>query len=318
MWKPFSRLVAAAIVILAPSAAFAAEPLVSTEWLSAKLGAKDVIVVDLRTKVGGASKDDYLKAHIPGAQWSDYPGAWRTERDGVKGAVPSVEKLEAHLSELGVAEGRTVVLVPVGKGATDLGVATRIYWTLKYLGHDEVSILDGGWKAWLEAGLPTEAGEVTPTGDMFVAEPRPEYLIDTAQAAQSLNTGVTFLDARPEAQYRGKEKSGDVARFGRIPGAASLDQNLFYDGARERLKPLAELKAAVPAALAPDAPIVSYCNTGHWASINWFVLHELLGYQDVRLYADSMAGWTLDPERPVDSERTRLDDLKAWWNGLFS
>lgn len=317
MLKILSRLAAAAVFVVASGAALAAEPLVSTEWLRNRLGAEDVVVLDLRTKLGGASKEDYLKAHIPGAVWSDYPGAWRSERDGVKGAVPSIEKLEAHLSELGVSDGKTVVLVPVGKGSTDLGVATRIYWTLKYLGHEEVSILDGGWKAWLEAGLPTEAGDVTPTGDMFVAAPRPDFLIDTPQAAQSLNTGVVFLDARPEAQYRGKDKSGDVARYGRIPGAASLDQNLFYDAARERLRPLSEMKAAVPAALTPETPIVSYCNTGHWASINWFVLHELLGYQDVRLYADSMAGWTLDPERPAASERTRLDDLKAWWNGLF-
>jgi len=127
-----------------------------------------------------------------------------------------------------------------------------------------------------------------------------------------------LLDGRPDAQYRGKEKHSAAARFGRIPGAMSLDQNLFYDAQSERLKDLPALKASVPAALALDAAIVSYCNTGHWAATNWFVLHEILGYGNVTLYDESMVGWTANAALPVDSERTRLDDLKAWLDGLFS
>jgi thiosulfate/3-mercaptopyruvate sulfurtransferase len=79
--------------------------------------------------------------------------------------------------------------------------------------------------------------------------------------------------------------------------------------------PLDEIKATVPASFAPDADIVSYCNTGHWAATNWFVLHELLDYENVRLYDASMVGWTVDDGREVESNRTRFDDLKAWWSG---
>jgi thiosulfate/3-mercaptopyruvate sulfurtransferase len=98
----------------------------------------------------------------------------------------------------------------------------------------------------------------------------------------------------------------------------SLDQNFFYDAQSERLKDLPALKASVPATLVLDAAIVSYCNTGHWAATNWFVLHEILGYSNVTLYDESMVGWTLDTARRVDSERTRLDDLVAWLDGKFS
>ncbi|MGQ7792804.1 sulfurtransferase [Faunimonas sp. B44] len=312
------RLAAAAASTLYAAIALAAQPLVSPEWLKGRLGSDEVVIVEFRTALGESSRDEYLTAHIPGAIWSDYPGAWRTDRDGYRGTVPSVEKLEAYLSELGVADGKTVVLVPVGAGSSDFGVAARAYWTLKYLGHDDVAILEGGWKAWQAAGLPTESGDVTPTGDLFVAEIRDAYRIETPDVSAEIEGDAILVDARPEEQYRGRDKSGEASRFGRLPGAMSLDQNLFFDEKGSRLKALPALKASVPASLAPDAEIVSYCNTGHWAATNWFVLHELLGYENVRLYVESMVGWTLDPSRPVESDRTRLDDLKAWWNGLFS
>ena len=312
------RLAAAAAFMLYAAIALAAQPLVSPEWLHERLGSDEIVIVEFRTALGQSSRDDYLKAHIPGAVWSDYPGAWRTDQDGYRGTVPSVEKLEAYLSELGVADGKTVVLVPVGTGSSDFGVAARAYWTLKYLGHDTVAILEGGWQAWQAAGLPTEQGDVTPTGDLFIAEIRDAYRIETPDVSAKIEGDAILVDARPEAQYRGRDKSGEASRFGRLPGAMSLEQNLFFEEKGSRLKALPALKASVPASLAPDAEIVSYCNTGHWAATNWFVLHELLGYENVRLYVESMVGWTLDPSRPVESERTRFDDLKAWWNGLFS
>lgn len=300
---------------IAGSAALAADPLVSTDWLKSRMDSEEIVVLDLRTKIAKSGKDDYLKAHIPGAVWSNYPGAWRTDRDGVTGVIPSVEKLEAYLSELGVSEEKTVVLVPAGKGSTDFGIATRIYWTLKYLGHDEVSILDGGWKAWQQAGLETEAGDVVPEGDLFIAEPREGLLVSTDDVNGLVGGKALLVDGRPLQQFLGKEKHPDAKRYGRLPGAITLDQNLFYDAKAERLMPLDEIRATVPASFAPDADIVSYCNTGHWAATNWFVLHELLDYENVRLYDASMVGWTVDDGREVESNRTRFDDLKAWWSG---
>ena len=88
----------------------------------------------------------------------------------------------------------------------------------------------------------------------------------------------------------------------------NLDNSVFYDPATNRLRPAAEL--ATIAASLPDGPIVSYCNTGHWAATNWFVLSEVLGRKDVRLYYGSMVEWTADARRPVESLRTRWDDLK--------
>jgi thiosulfate/3-mercaptopyruvate sulfurtransferase len=100
-----------------------------------------------------------------------------------------------------------------------------------------------------------------------------------------------------------------VAAYGHIPGAHNLDSAEFYDSKTNRLKPKADL-AAVAAQVPTAKPVVSYCNTGHWAATDWFVLHEVLGRQQVRLYDGSMVEWTADTHRPVESSRTKWDDLK--------
>ena len=117
-----------------------------------------------------------------------------------------------------------------------------------------------------------------------------------------------LLDARAASFFAGKEKAPAAKAYGHIPGARSLDSATFYDPVHNRLRPASEL-AAIAAAIAPG-PLVSYCNTGHWASTDWFVLHEILGYESVRLYDGSMVEWAADPKRPIESGRTRWDDLK--------
>jgi len=299
------------------TAAFGATPLVDSNWVNAHLNDDNVVILDIRSPVGGSSKDDYLKGHVPGAIHSAYPGPWRTTRDGVDGVLPSVEKLEAYLSELGVAEGKTVVIVPAGNTSLDFGAAARIYWTFKVLGHDDVSILDGGYADWIsDASRPVETGDVTPVGDLFVAELRPELNISTPDVEKIVAdkpAQTVLLDARPEAFYLGKKRHPAAERFGRLPGSVNLDHDTFFDAETGRLKPTDALQSAIPADLSDKAlDIVSYCNTGHWAATDWFVMSELLGYENVRMYDESMVGWTHSPDRVVDSDRTRLDDLKDW------
>ena len=104
-----------------------------------------------------------------------------------------------------------------------------------------------------------------------------------------------IVDARPENQYTGAVQSGLVTRAGHIPGAISLNNARFYDPLFNRFKSLEELQAELPPELEGRAVrIISYCVAGHWGSINWFVLHELLGFEDVRLYEGSMAAWSRD------------------------
>ncbi|MBN8965736.1 MAG: hypothetical protein J0H89_10250, partial [Rhizobiales bacterium] len=122
------------------------------------------------------------------------------------------------------------------------------------------------------------------------------------------NTRATLLDARPRSFFDGKEKVAAAKAYGHIPGAVSLDSARFYDPVTNRLRPKAELAAI--AATIPSGPTVAYCNTGHWAATDWFVLSVILERPDVRLYDGSMVEWTADPHHPVNSSRTRWDDIK--------
>ncbi|AXS42524.1 sulfurtransferase [Breoghania sp. L-A4] len=295
-------LTAAVWLGLPAMAAVDAPPLVSAEWLKTHLNRDDIIILDIRSPYADSGKPDYLKGHIPGALWSEYPGVWRTERDGVEGMLPSVEKLEASLSELGVTEEKTVVIVPAGKDSQEFGGAARIYWTLKQLGQPSVTILDGGHSAWTaDASNPIETGDVTPEGDMFIAEADTDMVVSDEQVKEQIGTRIVMLDGRPHAQFIGNDKHSNAKRAGRIPGSVNLDQDRFFDAAKKRLRPPAELAAIASSVVDdPAAEIVSYCNTGHWSATNWFVLHELLGYENVSLYDASMVGWSANPALPME------------------
>jgi thiosulfate/3-mercaptopyruvate sulfurtransferase len=308
------RLVAAAAVLGAlalPAAASTVTPLVSPQWLKEHLTDPAIVVLDIRSAIDGGGAEAYAKGHIPGAVHSDYDKAgWRVTRSNVPFMLPSVAQLEKLIGETGIDEDSHVVIVPAGVHATDFGSAARVYWTLKVAGHPAVSILDGGFAAWTtQPGFPIETRINPPSPKIFTVT-LDENLIATGtdiDAASKSGRGA-LLDARPASFFAGKEKAPAAKAYGHIPGALSLDSATFYDSTSNRLRPKAELEAI--AAAVPSGPVASYCNTGHWAATNWFVLSELLGRKEVRLYDGSMVEWTADERRPVASSRTRWDDVK--------
>jgi thiosulfate/3-mercaptopyruvate sulfurtransferase len=300
---------ALALALAAPASAADAPPLVSPGWLNEHLKDPGLIVVDIRSAIDGGGARAYAVAHIPGAVHSDYDRAWRVTRDNVPFLLPSVPVLERLIGELGIDETSRVVVVPAGVHVTDFGSAARVYWTLKVSGVKAVSILDGGFAAWRQAKLPVAQSVTTPSPAIFTATIDESLLADLPEVERIRRAGgATLLDARPYSYFAGKEKAPKVAAYGHIPGARDLDSADFYDARINRLKPKEELAAI--AADAPSGPVVSYCNTGHWAATNWFVLHEVLGRHDVRLYDGSMIEWAADAGRPIESARTKWDDLK--------
>ncbi len=302
-----AAVLASAVVAAMPAFAATAEPLVSPQWLSEHRADSDIVVLDIRSVIDGGGAEAYAKAHIPGAIHSDYDKAgWRVSRNGQPLMVPSQTALEKLIGESGIDEDSHVVIVPAGVSATDFGAAARIYWTLKAAGHPAISILDGGFAAWQAAGLPVESGNNVPSPKIFSGKFNEALLAELEEVER--NPNATLVDARPANQFNGKEKAGLAKAYGHIPGAISIDSASFYDPATNRLRPKAELAAI--ASKVPAGPVVTYCNTGHWAATDWFVLSEILGRPNVRLYAGSMVEWSSDAHRPIASSRTRLDDLK--------
>jgi thiosulfate/3-mercaptopyruvate sulfurtransferase len=299
-----------AIAQALPVRAETVAPLVSTTWLRQHLQDPDVLVLDVRSAIDGGGAEAYQKGHIPGAVHSDYDkGGWRVTRGGVPFMLPTLPELEKLIGELGIDEDTHVVVVPAGVHYTDFGAAARTYWTLKVTGVSKVSILDGGTAAWQAEGNATESGPSKPSPKIFTATLNKALLAESGEVQKIEQAGsATLIDARPASFFVGKERAPAAKAYGHIPGAVNVDSATFYDAKANRLKPQAEL-AAIAAAL-PGGPAVTYCNTGHWAATDWFVLSELIGRKDVRLYYGSMVDWTSDPARPLASARTKWDDLK--------
>jgi len=309
IFAPFAAF-AFALAFAAPAMASDAQPLVSPAWLKAHVRDAGLVVLDIRSAIDGSTPESFAQGHIPGAVHSDYDKAgWRVERSGVPFMVPTKPELEKLIGDLGIDETSHVVVVPAGVNVLDFGSAARTYWTLKYSGVANVSILDGGLAAWKAAGYALETGAHAPSPTIFTAT------IDNGIRARvpdvekiKQSGGATLVDARPASFFLGKEKAPAAQAYGHIPGAINVDSAEFYDPATNRLKPRAEL-AAIAHEL-PAGATVSYCNTGHWASTDWFALHEVLGQSQARLYAGSMVEWTHDASRPIESSRTKWDDLK--------
>ena len=290
--------------------AYAADPLVAPDWLKDHRADANVVVLDVRSAIDGGGTKAYEEAHIPGSVHSDYDkDGWRVTRNDVPFVLPSTAQLEKLIGDLGIDEDTHVVVVPAGVSFTDFGSAARVYWTLKVAGLKDVSILNGGVAAWKKAGLPLDSGKVEPSPKIFTVsiDKSPLAEIDEVKQVEEKG-GATLIDARPPSFFEGKERAPTVQAYGHIPNAISLDSAKYYDAQNNVLKPKAEL-AALSAAL-PAGPAVAYCNTGHWAATDWFVLHEVLGRQQVKLYDGSMTEWSANPRRPVESSRTKWDDLK--------
>ncbi|NRB31355.1 MAG: sulfurtransferase [Rhizobiaceae bacterium] len=297
-YSKISGILVASSVAMSTSAMAAGGPLVSVDWLSANQNAVDII--DVRSKIGLKDGQGYAAGHILGAVQADYLQAgWRTARDGVVGVLPETSALEALLSSLGVANGDHVVLVSSGNTATDFGSAARVYWTLKQLGHDKVSILEGGQKAWEAAGKSLSTTAVVPQPATYKANVVAKLNVSLEEVkANYRSSDVQVLDGRPVKQYVGDAKHPKAARAGRIPQSVNLDNHNFFKKDSASLLNKAAL-TKIASVVSDDKPVISYCNTGHWASTNWFVLSELLGKKNVRVYDGSMVEWSAKKELPI-------------------
>lgn len=272
--------------------------LITPDALAARLGDENLVIIDIRTAADGA-QEAFVAGHIPGAVHSDYAAdGWRAKVGNAPGMLPPLDHLAALAGRLGIEPHDGVVIVPAGTAATDFAAAARVYWTLKFIGHGQQAILDGGFRAWTAAPKrPVATGASAPKSAApypVVAQQAMRSTADsTLVAARSKQ--ASLVDARGPSYFEGREKSAEAARAGHIPGAIQRDYAGAFEGGK--LKAPCELEQLFAAV--PQGPVISYCNTGHSAAANWFVLSEVLGRDEVALYDGSMTDWTQDPERPV-------------------
>ncbi|MBD9481926.1 sulfurtransferase [Pseudomonas sp. PDM14] len=275
--------------------------LLTPEQLHARLGQPGLVVLDCRFALDAPDYGarSYASEHIPGAQFADLEQDLSAPvHKGVTGRhpLPDAQTLVAKLRAWGLNADADVVLYDDGPGA----FAARAWWLLAWLGkRSGVYLLDGGLKAWKNAGLPLSAEVPKAPAGTFSGTPDTSLLLSAEQLQQRLDEPtLSLLDARALPRFRGEVEPLDPVA-GHIPGArcAVFTDNLDSDG---RFLPADQLRQRFAGLLdgKPAEQLVAYCGSGVTACHNLFAL-SLAGYPLAPLYAGSWSEWITDPSRPV-------------------
>ncbi|MEJ2684023.1 MAG: rhodanese-like domain-containing protein [Candidatus Sulfobium sp.] len=297
-----AALFAAVILIAGASAAAAAgmQKLVSVDWLARNLKAPNVVVLD----VGAFTQ--YERGHIPGAVKAF--GPWQTMNGEFVGfMMPKVKDLVRMLRSYGVNNNSHVILYDEGVTAQDTAKSARALWTLEALGHDKVAILDGGFAAWKQAKKSVSGEPVVPSPGNFRGRLIKSKLATMNEVKKALRSpGVVFVDDRLPEEDFGHEKKSYIKRFGHLPGSrlwpADFMTNAGIEFSPSFMRDMSELHQMAKGVGIPadkNAEIITYSNRGLQAAMGYFVLHDLLGYKNVKLFDGSILEAAADRSVPM-------------------
>ncbi len=269
--------------------------------LKALIGRPAVAVLDCRFDLAApeAGRQAYLRQHIPTARYADLNRDLSGPPSANSGRhpLPQPERMGARLAELGVGDGSQVIAYDDANGS----IAARAWWLLRWLGHERVAVLNGGFKAWIAAGGALESGEPPPPPPASVFTPRvgPSAVVSTPELIDALgNPQYLLVDARAAERFTGAVEPLDPVA-GHVPGAVNhpFSANLNSDGC---FLPPAQLRRLWLERLGgiPPAGVMAMCGSGVTACHNLLAL-ELADLKGGKLYAGSWSEWILDPGRPV-------------------
>lgn len=283
-------------------------PLVSADELAAVLGAPNLVVLDATTKLtvtgeGVAytvtpDRDGFVAAHVPGARFVDVQGDLSDPAGRFAFALPTAEAFADAMSRSGVGDGTHVVAYDTGRTAW----ATRVWWLLRAFGHDAVSVLDGGLRAWQAAGHPVETGEpMTAAPATFTPRFRDELVARLPEVvAASAEGRAALFNALDPATFRGDSEVSPYPRRGRIPGSRNLPGHDLIDPDTGRFLDRDALVARLQASGILDADrAIAYCGGGIAATLPAFATFHVSGVE-VAVYDGSLSEWTADPSLPVE------------------
>ncbi|MCZ8514557.1 sulfurtransferase [Paenibacillus filicis] len=274
--------------------------IVSQQWLFEHGTDEGVVIVDCRFALGqpASGREAYLADHIPGAVYFDLEQDLSSPKGphGGRHPLPDVAELAEKLGKAGINGHSHVVAYDDQGGA----MASRFWWLLRFLGHDRVSVLDGGYSRWKEAGLPVTNEPPAEQPGHFVPKVRGEMVVHIDQVKEALlRPGTVVIDSREDRRYEGLEETIDPVA-GHIPGAKQhfWKQSLKEDGGwkdaaaqRERFGGLADAEE-----------VIVYCGSGVTACPNVLAMNEA-GLKNVKLYAGSWSDWCSYPDNPVAKGR---------------
>ena len=273
--------------------------LVDTNTLSQHLTDPHWVIVDCRFMLADAAWGgrEYLAGHIPGAVYAHLESDLSGPISGHNGRHPLPEPaaLERTLGRLGIGQGVQVVAYDQDNGM----FASRLWWLLRWLGHDEAAVLDGGFAKWTDEARSSATGREMRKPQSFVGVPRRDMIVDAAQVERlRTHPAARLIDVRAPERYRGEIEPIDRVP-GHIPGAVNdhFMQNVDDRGIFRAPDALRARLTSVLAGVRPDEA-ACYCGSGVTACHTLLAL-ELAGLQGVRLYPGSWSEWASDPSRPV-------------------
>lgn len=274
-------------------------PLIDVETLARCIGRVDWVVVDCRFTLTDpqAGRAGYARGHLPGARYAHLDDDLARPPGAAEGRhpLPERDRFAATLGSWGIGADDTVIAYDEGSGA----VAARLWWLLRWVGHERCAVLDGGFAAWMAAGGALE--QVAPAQRARRYEPGRSATagaVTTAELAARQAAGDLLVDARAAPRYRGEHEPID-SRAGHVPGALNrpFSANVTAEG---RFRPAAELRAELKALLGGRDPsrLIAMCGSGVTAC-HLLLAMEAAGLPGGRLYAGSWSEWIRDPARPI-------------------
>lgn len=280
--------------------------LIDASALAARLADGDWLIADCRFDLKQPSwgEDSYATAHIPGAVYVHLDRDLSAAKTGTTGRhpLPSPDEAAATFGRLGIDASTQVVAYDQDAGM----YASRLWWMLRWLGHDRVAVLDGGLAGWVAEGRPTRAGHESRPGRVFHAAVRPAMLATTADIEPLVQRGFALVDARAPERFRGEVEPIDRVA-GHIPGA----KNHFFQSnldAHGRFKPASALAVQFAHTLGgvTSDRTVCYCGSGVTACHDLLAM-EHAGLGGARLYAGSWSEWSSDQGRAIETGEPRQD-----------
>lgn len=277
--------------------------ILSTDILAEHLQNSDWLIVDCRFDLNHPewSREEYHKAHIPGAVYADLDRDLASPITPTSGRhpLPAPDRWRETVSQWGITPSTQVVAYDVTGGSL---AAVRLWWLLRAYGHSLVAVLDGGYPKWLQENRPLSAS-IPPVREalQFTAGLDPQSLVTVDQLLLLYrDPGYRLIDARSAERFRGEVEPLDAVA-GHIPGAINrpLAQNLNAD---QTFKSAAQLRSEFLQLLGGVAPqqVIAYCGSGVTAAHNLLAL-EIAGLSGARLYPGSWSEWIRDPQRPVET-----------------
>ena len=279
--------------------------LITTAELAVRLGDPRLRIADIRGSIKpvsaarphyAAKTEAYRESHIPGAVFVDWTLDITDPTAPVHMMLAGPERFTALMERLGIGDDSAVVVYD-----DTGGLAPRLWWALRYYGHDQVRILDGGWTKWMAEGRPVSADVPPMRSATFTSRIQSEWRADAvAVRAATQSPRVAIVDCRTHDEWAGKIGRGE--RTGRIPGAKNMPSALALEGEFRTWKEGAEIRDLYArAGVTSSVRVITYCNAGVSASVGLFAL-KLAGFDDVRNYSGSWYEWESDPTNPIERD----------------